>query len=37
MKIITHISHRNLPHRELAAFMEKHGIETAWDGMIAEI
>jgi phosphoribosyl 1,2-cyclic phosphate phosphodiesterase len=35
--IITHISHRNLPHEELAVFMEKHGIETAWDGMIAQV
>jgi phosphoribosyl 1,2-cyclic phosphate phosphodiesterase len=31
--IITHISHRNLPHEELTVFMEKQGIETAWDGM----
>jgi len=35
--ILTHISHRNLGHGELTALMEKHGIETAWDGMTAEI
>jgi len=31
--ILSHISHRNFSHDRLAAFMEKHGIETAWDGM----
>ncbi len=35
--IITHISHRNFSHDRLASFMEKHGIETAYDGMTAEI
>ena len=35
--IITHISHRNFSNDRLASFMEKHGIETAWDGMKIEV
>ena len=35
--ILSHISHRNFGHDRLAAFMERHGIETAWDGMEVKV
>lgn len=31
--ILTHISHRNFGHDKLSAFMERHGIRVAWDGL----
>ncbi len=35
--ILSHISHRNSGHDELAAFMGRHGIEVAFDGLSIEV
>jgi phosphoribosyl 1,2-cyclic phosphodiesterase len=35
--LLTHISHQNLCHDELSAFMAQHGIEAAWDGLVVEV
>lgn len=35
--IASHISHRNLYHRELDSVLQKHNIETGYDGMKVEV